>query len=193
MKKIAIIGGIGSGKSVVSSILRILGYGVYDCDSEAKRIMVDSADVKTAIKNEFPLAYTEEGELDRPALAKIIFNDKTKLSKLNNIVHPAVRKDFSRWAEAQSRDIVFVETAILFESKMDGDVDEIWNVTASEEIRIERVQKRNGFSVEQIKERIAAQSTEIVTDKKVVEINNNGDVSLLSQVQNLVKGSVNVN
>ena len=193
MRKIAIIGGIGSGKSVVSSILRILGYGVYDCDSEAKKIMMDSVEVRTAIKNEFPLAYTNEGELDRPALAKIIFNDKSKLSKLNNIVHPAVRKDFCRWAEKQSRDIVFVETAILFESKMDADVDEIWNVTASEEIRIERVQKRNGFSVQQIKERIAAQSSEIVTDKKVVEINNNGDVSLLSQVQNLVKGSVNIN
>lgn len=193
MKKIAIIGGIGSGKSVISSILRIFGYGVYDCDSEAKKLMVESEELRTAIKKEFPLAYNENGELDRPALAKIIFNNKSKLDQLNGIVHPAVRNDFRCWAERQDNDVVFVETAILFESKMDTIVDEIWNVTASEDMRIQRVQKRNGFSVAQIRERIASQNTNIVTDKKVVDINNNGDVSLLQQVQNLVKGSINVN
>ena len=91
---IAIAGGIGSGKSVVSAILRLIGYVVYDCDSEAKLLMNTSV----AIKNDLITAFgsdsiTKEGYINTKYISSIVFKDKSVLTKINSIVHPRVKED----------------------------------------------------------------------------------------------------
>ena len=153
---IAITGGIGSGKSVVSKILMKLGYPVYDCDSRAKSIMDSSEAIKTALRDEIsPDVITADNSIDRKRLSQIVFSDSTKLAKLNGIVHSAVRDDILSWIS--DKKISFVETAILYESGLDRMVNQVWQVVAPPELRIERVMKRNGMTEQQIRARIEAQ------------------------------------
>lgn len=155
----AITGGIGSGKSVVSRILRTMGYPVYDSDTEAKAIMDNSTAIKEAIAKDItPLAVKPDGSLDRAAIAAVVFKNAAALACLNNIVHTAVREHLSQWVAAQTSPRCFVETAILFESKLNTMVQAEWRVVAPEDIRIQRVMARNGISEQQVKDRIAAQT-----------------------------------
>lgn len=156
MYTIAITGGIGSGKSVISTMLRIMGYRVYDSDSEAKLLMDSSADIKARIATEISAsAITPDGSIDRTALGKCVFTDTKALETLNHIVHTAVRNHFNTWRKGM--EIAFIETAIPYQSQIDRMVDEIWEVTAPDQIRISRVMKRNGLSAEQVQARIDAQ------------------------------------
>ena len=101
-KIVAITGGIGSGKSVLSRILMAWGYDVYDCDCEAKRIMDSDESIKRRIASEIDAGVVSDGVIDRVLLAKIVFNDKAKLSILNSIVHNAVRHQIAEWARQHS-------------------------------------------------------------------------------------------
>ena len=187
---IAIIGGIGSGKSVVSEILRTMDYPVYDCDSNAKLLMNRS----DTIKNELIAAFgddvvSDDGTINRVRLSDKVFGNETNLSRLNAIVHPAVIEDFNKWVERQCSTYVFVETAILYESGMDKCVDEIWEVTAPVDIRIERVMRRNGISEEAVRSRIESQSIcgVALREKSYHEIINDGIAMLLPQVVELIR------
>ena len=111
-KRIAIIGGIGSGKSVVSQILRVMGFPVYDCDAEAKRLMDNSQKIKSRIVDAFGEESLLNGQLNRPYLATMVFGHPENLKKLNGIVHPEVHADFEQWVSECNADAVFVETAI---------------------------------------------------------------------------------
>lgn len=186
MKRIAIIGGIGSGKSVVSQILRVMGFPVYDCDSEAKRLMDNSLKIKNKIVDAFGEESLINGQLNRPYLSTVVFGYPEKLKQLNNIVHPEVHLDFEHWVAECKTSAVFVETAILFESGMDAFVDEIWMVDAPEEVRVARVVKRNGLPVEQVKARIRSQKIISETSLPLFKIDNNGKVALLPQVDRLI-------
>lgn len=158
---IAISGGIGSGKSVVCKMLRIMGYDVYDCDYEAKLIMDADNVIKDRLRTEIADGIIKDGIIDRKRLAEIVFSDSEKLAALNHIVHRAVRERFAVWTkEHKGKSIVFVETAILYSSGMIEDVDAEWRVIAPEDIRIARVMKRNGISAGQVKDRIASQKAE---------------------------------
>lgn len=160
MKRIiAITGGIGAGKSVVCRAVRSLGFPVYDCDSEAKRLMEVNTDIKSAIAARItPDALLPDGSLNRPAIASIVFSDPEKLKELNSIVHGAVRRDFSDWVRSnEGADILFVETAILYESGFDSLVAEIWEVSAPEETRIARVIRRSNLQRAEVERRIASQ------------------------------------
>ena len=113
----AITGGIGSGKSVVSRILRVLEYPVYDCDSRAKALMDADVIIKQQIIHDIDReTIAADGTIDRRRLASIVFADAEKLAALNAIVHSAVRLDIQRWAEDCGNSHAFVETAILFQS-----------------------------------------------------------------------------
>jgi dephospho-CoA kinase len=160
-KIIAITGGIGSGKSVVSRVLRVMGYPVYDCDSRARALMDSDAEMKQRIADEIsPMALCADGSLNRPALAQVVFSTPQKLARLNAIVHGAVAADCRAWAQHSKSPVVFVETAILYASRMDSLMSDVWEVTAPEELRIQRVMARNGFTREQVAERIASQKNE---------------------------------
>ena len=169
MVTIGITGGIGSGKSVISRILKIWGYPVYDTDSEAKRLMNCSARIKKQLTGLLGNVYTESG-LDRSRMASIIFKDEDKLSQVNAIVHPAVRQDFEEWAQRQNTNIVFVESAILCEAGFEKAVSRVWNVSAPLETRIGRTMKRNNCSYEEVMNRISKQMSDNERNSKSDDI-----------------------
>lgn len=157
---IAITGGIGSGKSVISDILRAMGHKVYDCDTRAKALMDTDESIKDDLINLISIdAVRSDRTIDRKLLSEIVFNDPDALSRLNSIVHKAVRADLRRWRDTSSDKTVWVETAILYASRLDREVDEVWEVTAPTELRVQRVMKRNTMSREQVLARISSQST----------------------------------
>jgi dephospho-CoA kinase len=190
MKQIvAITGGIGSGKSVVSHILRTMGYPVYDCDANARTLMEQSAQIKQRIAAEVtPDAIAPDGTLCRSAISACVFTDAAKLATLNSIVHGAVRTHCAEWCKAQSRhNLIFVETAILYESGFDALVDCTWQVDAPTEVRIARVMKRNGITRSQVEQRIASQARTAATHPKPDHIISNAPGEpLLPQILNLI-------
>lgn len=157
---IAITGGIGSGKSIISDILRAMGHKVYDCDTRAKALMDTDESIKNDLIDLISIdAVRNDRTIDRKLLSEIVFNDPDALSRLNSIVHKAVRADLRRWRDTSFDKTVWVETAILYASRLDREVDEVWEVTAPTELRVQRVMKRNSMSREQVLARISSQST----------------------------------
>jgi len=185
---IAITGGIGAGKSVISGILRAIGYPVYDSDSRAKSLMDCSEEIKTAIEAQISKnAINPDRTINRQLLARIVFNDPSALGLLNTIVHKAVREDVWEFRMGCPGHIAFVETAILYQSGLDKMVSQVWEVTAPENIRIERVIKRNGISPEDVRKRIASQKH--ITNQPhpcVKTITNDGICPILPRVESLL-------
>ena len=160
MKKIAICGGIGSGKSTVCQMFAERGVAIYDSDSRAKALMNESEPLRKALMAEFGAECYEGGVLNRPYLAQRVFASPEQLAKLNAIVHPAVKGDFLAWADMQSGDYVILESAILYESGFDALVDKVVAVLAPLPLRVERAMQRDGASREQIEVRIKAQMSD---------------------------------
>lgn len=160
MIRIGITGGMGAGKSVISEMMRCLGIPVYDADIASKKFLNSNTKVKTQLIELLGEEIFSNGQLNRPLMAQLIFNNNELLLKTNAIIHPAVFNDFIAWSEAQNKEVVACETAILFESGMVSYFDSILMVSAPLEIRIERCIKRNNFTREQVLERIAKQMDE---------------------------------
>ena len=155
---IGITGGIGSGKSTVSDLLRSKGYPVFDTDREARVIQDTDAEVVAATRDLFGNYIYVDGRLNRPAVAALVFDNPALLKQLTDIVHPAVRKKILEWSQQFDKNqIIFVESAVLFEGGFYKLMDKIVLIVASEEIRIERVMKRDGLSREQVLARIKNQ------------------------------------
>lgn len=160
MYKIGITGGIGSGKSTVCALFREQGVAVYDSDAEAKRLMAESADLRRKLIEAFgEECYNAEG-LDRKYLASKVFGCEEALQRLNSIVHPAVREDFRAWAERQRGSYVVLESAILFETGFENEVDATLAVMAPLEERVRRTMERDGVEREQVMERIKHQMSD---------------------------------
>ena len=160
MYKIGITGGIGSGKSTVCSLFAERGIAVYDSDSRAKQLMSESAELREQLIEAFGEECYADGELNRAYLAKQVFGNVETLSRLNAIVHPAVRADFRTWAEQQSGAYVILESAILFEAGFESEVDTTLAVMAPLEERIRRTMARDGVDRESVLERIAHQMSD---------------------------------
>lgn len=187
IRKIAITGGIGAGKSVVQSILKALGHEVYDCDLRAKMLMDSDIRILNAIGERVCPEAVIGSSLDRKTLAERVFNDKGALAVLNEIVHKEVVRDFREWSA--TRVPAFVETAILCTSGLDREVDEIWEVTAPEAVRVERVKKRNPELTEsQILSRIEAQrgEQEVLSGVPTKKISNDGLTPILPRIEELL-------
>ena len=186
-KLIAVCGGIGAGKSTVTRLLRIMGYPVYDCDSQAKRLMEESEPVKQQLIDLFgPTAY-DGNHLNRQLIASQVFNDKSLLNKLNSIVHPAVKSDIIHWAHNnQGDELLFVETAILKESNLEQLFDNIIYVTAPIDIRIRRVMKRSNLTHSQVMERINNQDSTIPQNAAII-INDDTN-SIIAQTLQILSG-----
>lgn len=179
---IAITGGIGCGKSIVSLILKEMGYQVYDCDWKAKYLMDNSPAIKDCLKSTFGNDIIIDGTINRVKLANIVFNNKEKLVKLNNIVHSSVKEDLISWKLENSHNkLLFVETAILYQSGLDKVVDEVWEVNAPIEIRVERVMKRNNISRQDVLSRIESQKYEILAQADYI-ITNDDKAAILPQL-----------
>ena len=160
MIKVAICGGIGSGKSTVCRMFAERGVALYDSDSRAKALMNESDELRKALVAEFGEECYADGALNRSYLASRVFGSEEQLARLNSIVHPAVKADFLRWAEEQEGDFCILESAILFESGFDAVVDKTVAVLAPLPLRIERAMQRDGASREQIEARVKAQMSD---------------------------------
>lgn len=164
---IGITGGIGSGKTTLSNLLRSNGYPVYDTDKEARRLQNEDEKLITETKALFGENIYINGELDRKTVASIVFRQPELLTQLSSIVHPVVKNDIIQWASIfTSNKLIFIESAVLFEGGFDAFTDKIILVTASEEIRIARVMKRDGITREQIIARIKNQIPEAIKAQK---------------------------
>lgn len=139
---IGITGGIGSGKSLISEMIKVKGYSVFDADKEAK-MLYSIPDIQNKLHEVFGEIVFTNGVPDKSKLASVVFTNKENLEKLNAIIHPEVRKRFEEWKSVQSTKLIFREAAILIESGSYKDCDRIILVTAPHELRIKRVLKRD--------------------------------------------------
>jgi len=156
--KVGITGGIGSGKSTVCKVFKVLGIPVFEADVVAKQLINSNEEIRKGLVNLFgETVYTPNGFVDRKKLASIIFNDDIQLRNVNELVHPVVRKEFLKWADEQKAPYVIHEAAILFESGFYRMMDFTVLVSAPVEERIARVTKRDGSAPEQVRERMQKQ------------------------------------
>ena len=160
MLRVGLTGGIGSGKSLIARILRILEVPVLEADAEAKTLMENDPGLIASIKERFGDHIYSGGKLDRKMLASVVFKDPAALKELNALVHPVVRKAFSHWADRQNASYVVMEAAILAETGGHSNFDRIIVVSAPEELRIQRVMKRDGVEEESVRSRLKNQATE---------------------------------
>lgn len=186
---IGVTGGIGSGKSVVSRLLRLMGIPVYDCDREAKRLMLENADVRRALVSAVGEGvYAADGQLDRVYLASYMFGNAERVALVNAIVHPAVRDDFRQWAQRIGREIVAVESALLFEAGMDADVDTVVYVYAPEAVRLARAIQRDASNESSVRRRMQSQLSEQEYMQRADNvICNDGSHSLIDQTLCLLR------
>ncbi|MDE6269215.1 MAG: dephospho-CoA kinase [Muribaculaceae bacterium] len=185
----AITGGIGSGKSVVSRVVVTMGFPVYDCDTRAKMLMDNDRTILDELRERIsPDVVDEDGRINRKLLSTIVFSDADKLSVLNEIVHGSVREDLRRWCkEHRDSERLFVETAILYQSGLDRMVDEVWEVNAPRQLRVERVMLRNGCEASEVERRMDSQY--FVPERVHPDVNvivNDGVKAVLPQINALL-------
>ena len=178
--RLGITGGIGSGKSGVAGLLRTMGIPVYDCDSEARRLMNSSASIRQGlIALVGPEVYinrstgvqecrsadnsmsTGSPTLNRRLLADYMFGHPERIAAVNALVHPAVREDFRQWTRRHaSQPLVALESAILFEAGMKDDVDAVVLVYTPIDERVQRTMARDGITEQAVRARLASQMTD---------------------------------
>ena len=156
-KKIAVTGGIGSGKSTVIQILKEAGYKVLSCDKITAELY-QTRKVKLLLKKMFPDAVKGYffPKLDRKVISAAVFNDKNRLDELTSTITPLVIKEVERRTKTLSG-TVFVEVPLLFECNYQNRFDQVWVVKRNKTQRIESVKTRSGLSEEQIVSRITSQ------------------------------------
>lgn len=196
---------MGTGKSYVSRLLhRIYGIPVYDTDSEAKRLMVDSPEIREQLTALLGTeAYLPGGLLNRDLLRHYVFDSKEHVQAVNAIVHPAVRSDFRQWAASVvltpaetalqqqflGRHVVAVESALLVESQLTEDVERVLLVTASLQTRIHRTMQRDGLPEEAILQRINHQLSDAERMPHVHHVitNDEDTIDLTQQLQHFIE------
>ncbi len=189
---IGITGGVGSGKSTVLALLE-KEYKAEICmaDELGHEVMRKGMPAYEKIVDAFGMALVgEDGELDRNALAEIVYADQEKLKKLNGIIHPTVLGEMRRRAEATEPDAVLVlETAILFETGCDALCDEVWGVVTDNDIRIQRLMASRGYSREKAESIMAKQlSNEELVGRCHRVVTNDGDtVALAMQIRDYME------
>ena len=189
--KIGIIGGIGSGKSVVSRLLEEMGVPVYNSDVESKRLVqTDEAIRRELVRLLGDEVYYKDGTLNKPLLASYLFGHAEHARQVNGIIHPRVRVDFRRWVAGQAdRPVVGIESAILLEAGFRNEVDVVVMVYAPLELRVSRAVSRDESSREAIEKRVRSQMDD--EEKRNLAdwvIVNDGVSPLIPQVQDLLAG-----
>lgn len=153
MIQIAITGNMGCGKTIICQMMENEGIPVYYSDSRAKQLMNQNESLMRSIKDRFGEESYHDGLLNRKWIASIVFDDATALNDLNNLVHPVVQKDYLNWVSQQAKDIVAYESAILIEHGNQGNFDAVILVQCPENIRFERIQKRDGLTLAEVQAR----------------------------------------
>lgn len=158
MLKVGLTGNIGCGKSTVAKIFQAIGIPVFEADHEAHLIMLEPHIIGTILEAFGTNIINIDGLIDRKKLAQIVFGDTEKLEKLNTIIHPAVQHAFSEWCKMyESQPFVIEEAAILFETGLYKEFDLLIVVSAPEEVRADRVIKRDRINRDEFYSRETAQ------------------------------------
>ncbi len=185
MLKIGLTGGIASGKSTVSAVLKSLGAEIIDVDTIGREVVERGSRCLDELVRQFGEdILQEDGSLDRKRLGTIVFKDKQKLNLLNSIVHPVmisrVKAMLDALEEKGEPDRVVVDAAILIEMGLHKLVDRIWLVKVDREVQISRLTRRDGISREKAEEVIKAQMPlEEKEEYAHVIIDNNGTIEEL--------------
>ena len=182
---VALTGGIGSGKSTVGQIFGDLGALVTDSDQLARDVVERGSTGFDQIIAAFGDEVLKNGDLNRAALADLVFKDPAKRKRLEQITHPLIRKAFAKIVESAKGDSIVVnQIPLLVESNHDYKFDHVITVSASEAVRIERLLKR-GMNLTQIQQRLQAQSNDVQREKISDSIirNDNSQADLLSEVE----------
>lgn len=196
MKVIGLTGGIASGKTTVSNFLKSKGYEVIDADLISREIYNVNQEAYNKIIEEFGDAIlNRDRTIDRKKLGSIVFNDKSKLNKLNEITHPIIiNKILKRIEEIKLKGekICFVDAALLIEANLIIYVDEVWLVVVDKEIQIDRLMKRDNLTFEEAKKRVESQ---MAVEEKIkyadYVINNSKSIDYtLDQVKELLDKAI---
>ena len=182
---VALTGGIGSGKTMVGEIFAELGALVVDSDQLAREVVERGSKGFDLIVTEFGDEILKNGDLDRAALASLIFKDPKKRARLEEITHPLIRQSFAKIVSSAGSDSIIInQIPLLVESKHDYKFDHVITISAPEKIRTERLIKR-GLTLTQIEQRMKAQATdaerEMISDTVIV--NDKSEQELLAQVE----------
>ncbi|MCR5826941.1 MAG: dephospho-CoA kinase [Bacteroidales bacterium] len=182
-------GGIGSGKTNVVRTFESLGIPGYDCDTRAKELYDEDAELLAEVARIAGDDVIVEGRLDRSRLAARIFRDRDMLSALESVVHPAVIRDFSRWLQEQNTKLVIFESAILLDKPYLREIaDFLLLVTAPREVRIARVMARDGLSREAVEGRMANQMDDVQRSKMAdYTIETNDRDAILPQLLSIIQ------
>lgn len=187
---IGLTGGIGAGKSTVSEYLIKKGYPVLEADSVAREIVEPGTETLQALAAAFgTYIINSDGSLNRKRLAETAFSDPKKKKKLDEIMHGKVIEILLNRAEKIEEPVVFIDVPLLFESGMDRYVDQIWLVTASDDVRISRVMARDGIERADVEKRMLYQmkNDEKATKSHVILDNSKGKEYLYSQINQIIK------
>ena len=210
MKLVGITGGIGSGKSFVCRLLQAKGYPVYDCDTEAKRLMVTHPDIirdmrallsdavyEPLLQEGAPVHTDDAGplaevapayRLNKQLVADYLFASGDHATRINAIVHPRVKEDFLRWAERQNTELVFVESAILKEAHFLDVLDAVLLVSAPDKVRLRRAMTRDRATERQIRLRMSQQQSQASMRKFAsFEIVNDGKKDLSASLDTFLQ------
>jgi dephospho-CoA kinase len=181
MLKIGITGGIGSGKTTVARFFEYMfQVPIYYSDIQSKLLLQSDKELIQSVQKEFGNHIYIDGQLDRKSLAQIVFNNEERLAMLNSLVHPAVERNFEQWCTPyESKPYILKEAALLFESGTYKNLDSVYSVSASEELRIARVTKRDSSTEAEVKARISKQWSEEQRNSHAQGIIYNNDESLL--------------
>lgn len=197
--KVAVTGGIGSGKSSLCSLISNLGYTVLSSDAVAKEIMIQNAEVKKKIIKHFGKESYIDGNINKEYLAKKVFSNPEKTELINSIVHPATVKEMQAIIQKEflKRDIVFIESALIYEAKIQKNFDYVILVSTGDEEKVARVVKRDNVKPDSVIERINSQIPDeekkkladfiINNDSTIEELNKRGEF-ILRIIESISKG-----
>ena len=190
---VALTGGIGSGKTMVGEIFSELGALVVDSDQLAREVVERGSKGFDLIITEFGDEILKNGDLDRAALASLIFKDPKKRAKLEEITHPLIRQSFAKIVSSAGSDSIIInQIPLLVESKHDYKFDHVITISAPENIRTERLLKR-GLTLSQIDQRMKAQATDTQREgiSDTVIVNDKSEQELITQVEKIWEGLKN--
>ena len=180
--KIGLTGGIGSGKTTISSIFQSLNIPVFNSDQISKHILQNNKNVIGSIVKEFGKNIIQDDQINTSKLGQIVFSNKKKLEKLNNIIHPHVLNKFNEWIIDKDSKYIIKESAILFESKTYQQLDKIIFVQSPLKTRIERTCKRDNRTKENVENIIKNQIQDSEAIKYADYIIKNNNKLLLPKI-----------
>tara|TARA_B100000902_G_scaffold149672_1_gene146244 strand:+ start:10441 stop:11016 length:576 start_codon:yes stop_codon:yes gene_type:complete len=177
MKRIGITGSIGSGKTYVSKVFKSLGVPVFNSDLVSKNIISNSPLLKCKLESEFGNDIYLNNKLDTKKLASIVFSNKSKLTRLNSLIHPLVKESFLKWISLQNNAYIIKEAAIMFESNSAELLDAVICVSSPKDLRINRTINRDKISRKEVLNRMnnqySQEKKEFLSDYIILNDNKN--------------------